>query len=59
MGGSLARIRETRNAYCILVGKPKGKRSLGRPRDRSKYNIKMGLGWGLARDRYWKSKLQP
>jgi hypothetical protein len=25
---------ETRNAYRILVGKPEGKRSLGRPRHR-------------------------
>jgi hypothetical protein len=38
-----------RNAYRILVGKPEGKRPLGRPRRRCVYNIKMDLGevgWG-------------
>jgi hypothetical protein len=37
-----------RNAYRILVGKPEGKRPLGRPRRRCVDNIKMGLreiGW--------------
>jgi hypothetical protein len=34
---------ETRNAYRILVGKPEGKRPLGRPRDRWVDNIKMDL----------------
>jgi hypothetical protein len=32
--GHVARIREKRNAYRILVGKPKVKRPLGRPRRR-------------------------
>jgi hypothetical protein len=32
-----------RNAYRILVGKPEGKRSLGRPRHRWVDNIKMDL----------------
>jgi hypothetical protein len=39
---------ETRNAYRILVGKPEGKTSLGRPRRRWVDNIKMDLkeiGW--------------
>jgi hypothetical protein len=35
---------ETRNAYKILVGKPEGKRPLGRPRRRWVDNIKMDLG---------------
>jgi hypothetical protein len=38
----------TRNAYRIWVGKPEGKRSLGRPRRRWVDNIKMDLreiGW--------------
>jgi hypothetical protein len=35
---------ETRNAYRILVGKPEGKRPLGRPRRRWEDNIKMDLG---------------
>jgi hypothetical protein len=37
-----------RNAYRILVGKPEGKRPLGRPRRRWVYNIKIDLreiGW--------------
>jgi hypothetical protein len=39
---------EKRNAYGILVGKPEGKRPLGRPRCRWVDNIKMDLveiGW--------------
>jgi hypothetical protein len=32
-----------RNAYKILVGKPKGKRQLGRPRRRWEDNIKIDL----------------
>jgi hypothetical protein len=31
------------NAYRILVGKPEGKRPLGRPRRRWVYNIKINL----------------
>jgi hypothetical protein len=34
---------EKRNAYRVLVGKPEGKRLLGRPRCRSVDNIKMDL----------------
>jgi hypothetical protein len=34
---------EKRNAYMILVGKPKGKSPLGRPRSRWVDNIKMDL----------------
>jgi hypothetical protein len=40
---------EKRNAYRILVGKPEGKRPLGRPRRRWDDNIRMDLreiGWG-------------
>jgi hypothetical protein len=39
---------ETRNAYRILVGKPEGKRPLGRPRCKWVDNIKMAfreIGW--------------
>jgi hypothetical protein len=46
--GHVARIGEKRNAYRILVGKPEGRRPLGRPRRRSVDNIKMDLreiGW--------------
>jgi hypothetical protein len=34
---------EMRNAYKILVGKPEGKRSLGRCQRRQEANIKMDL----------------
>jgi hypothetical protein len=53
-------MRDKWNEYRILVGKPKGTRSLGRPRRRWKDNIRMDLreiGWGgmdwidLAQDR--------
>jgi hypothetical protein len=46
--GHVARTGEKSNAYMILVGKPEGKRPLGRPRRRWVDNIKMGLreiGW--------------
>jgi hypothetical protein len=46
--GHVARIEEKRNACRILVGKPEGKRSLGRPRRRWVDNIRMDLreiGW--------------
>jgi len=36
-------VTETRNAYKILVGKPEGKRPLGRPRRRWEDNIRKGL----------------
>jgi hypothetical protein len=41
---------EKTNAYRILVGKPEGKRPLGRPRRRLVDNIKMD-GIDLAWDR--------
>jgi hypothetical protein len=34
---------ENRNVYEILVGKPEGKRPLGRPRRRWEGNIRMDL----------------
>jgi hypothetical protein len=34
-----------RNMYRILVGKPEGKRPLGRPKRRWMDNIKMDLRW--------------
>jgi hypothetical protein len=37
-------MREKRNAYRILVGKPEGKRPLGRPRRRWVDNITTDLG---------------
>jgi hypothetical protein len=35
----MARMRDTRSIYSILVGKPNGKRQLGRPKRRWEYNI--------------------
>jgi hypothetical protein len=58
--GHVARMGENRGAYRIMVGKPQGRRPLGRPRHRWEDNIKMYLQavrwWGmdwieLARDR--------
>jgi hypothetical protein len=43
LAGHVARMGEKRNAYRILVGKPEGKRSLGRPRCRWVDNIKTYL----------------
>jgi hypothetical protein len=36
-------MREMKNAYNILVGKPEGKRLLGKPRRRWDDNIRMDL----------------
>jgi len=58
--GHVVHMGERRSAYRGLLGKPKGKRPLGRPRRRREDNIKMDLqkvGWGsmdwiyLAQDR--------
>jgi len=58
--GHLARMREERGVYRILVGKPEGKRPLGRPRRKWVDNIRLDLqevgcgymDWiGLAQDR--------
>jgi hypothetical protein len=60
MGRACGTNGEKRNAYSILVGKPEGKRPLGRPRNSWVDNIKMDIreiGWGgmewlhLAEDR--------
>jgi hypothetical protein len=63
--GHVAQMGEKRNVYRLLVGKPEGKRPLGRPRHRWIDNIKMDLleiglnvvDWiGLAQDRYrWRA----
>jgi len=37
------RIGEMRGVYRVLVGKPEGKRPLGRPRRRWEDNIKMDI----------------
>ena len=56
----VARMGEERGVYRVLVGKPEGKRPLGRPRSRWVDRIRMDIqvvgcgyiGWiGLAQDR--------
>jgi hypothetical protein len=60
MSGACSTNGEKRNTFRLLVGKPEGRRSLGRPRRRWLDNIRMDLlevGWGdvdwigLAQDR--------
>jgi hypothetical protein len=41
--GYVARMGEERNVYKVLVGKPEGKRPLGRPRRRWEDVIRMDL----------------
>ena len=52
--GYIARMRASRGAYRVLVGKPEGRRPFGRPRRRWEDNIKMDLtevGWEHELDR--------
>jgi hypothetical protein len=60
MGWSCSTNGEKKNAHILLVGKPEGKKPLGRPRRRWVDNIRMDLGevgWGdvdwigVAKDR--------
>jgi hypothetical protein len=41
--GNVVRMGEERKVYRVLVGKPKGKRPLGRPRRRWEVGIRMDL----------------
>jgi hypothetical protein len=41
--GHVARMGERRGVYSVLVGRPEGKRPLGRPRRRWEDNIEMEL----------------
>jgi hypothetical protein len=58
--GHITHMGEGRGVYRVLVGRPEGKRPLGRPRHRWVDNIKVdlreiGIGWAnwiwLAEDR--------
>jgi len=49
----VVRIGERRGVYRILVGKPEGKRPLGRPRRRWEDNIKMELQELGCGDIHW------
>jgi len=60
MGGGCSTYGESSGIYRVLVGKPEGKRPLGRPRPRLENNIKVdlqevgceGIDWiGVAQDR--------
>ncbi|KAJ4441968.1 hypothetical protein ANN_11832 [Periplaneta americana] len=51
--GHVARMGESRNAYRVLVGRPEGKRPLGRQRHRWEDNIKMDLREVGYDDRDW------
>jgi len=63
--GHVARMGESRGVDRVLVGKPEGKRPLGRPRRRWEDNVKMdlrevgcgGMDWiELAQDKNrWRS----
>jgi hypothetical protein len=49
-------MREGRGAYRILVGRPEGRKPLGRPRHRWEDNFKMDLqevGWGAWTGLIW------
>jgi hypothetical protein len=61
--GHMARMGEVRGAYNILVGRPEGRRPLGRPKRRWEDNIEMDLReigfedvdwihWAQDRDRW-------
>ncbi|KAJ4439749.1 hypothetical protein ANN_07877 [Periplaneta americana] len=51
--GHVARMGESRNVCRVLVGRPEGKRPLGRPRRRWEDNIKMDLREVGYDDRDW------
>jgi hypothetical protein len=49
LAGHVTRMGAKRNVYRLLVGKPEGRRPLGRPRRRWVDNVRMDLGeivWG-------------
>ncbi|KAJ4449247.1 hypothetical protein ANN_00644 [Periplaneta americana] len=49
----VARMGESRNSYRVLVGRPEGKRLLGRPRRRWEDNMEMDLREVGYDDRDW------
>ena len=55
--GHVPRMGEGRGVHRVLVGKPEGKRPLGRPRRRWEDNITMGL-WEVGGGGDWKELAQ-
>ena len=56
MGGACTRMVDRRGVFRVLVGKPEGKRPLGRPRRRWDDNIKMAVqevGCGIWNGSSW------
>jgi hypothetical protein len=53
LAGHVARMGEKRTAYRLLVGKPEGRRPLGRPRRRWVDNIRIYLGEVRCGDMEW------
>ena len=51
----MARMEEGRGVHKVLVGKPEGKRQLGRPRRRWEDNIKMDLEVGRGCGDRWRA----
>ena len=51
--GHVERMGERRGVYRVLVGKPEGKRPLGRPRRRWEDNIKVHLEQVRCGDTDW------
>ena len=54
----MARMGEDRGVHRVLVGKPEGKRPLGRPRRRWEDNIKMDLQEGGGSRGDWMELVQ-
>ena len=52
MSMACSRNEKNRNAFKILIGKPTGKKSLGRPRRRCEDNIRIDLQ-GIGLIRFW------
>ena len=54
--GHVVRMGERRVAYRVLVGRPEGRRSLGRPMRRRKDTVEMDpqeMGWGAWTGLIW------
>jgi hypothetical protein len=50
-------VRENRNAYRVLMGKPEGNRPLERPEYRQKVNVKHSHYRSMGSRGFWKVKI--